>query len=303
MRCTYIAPGGKLASLAPYLDYIVLPDPDKPDHDGKYILRARGRLERADLDDARCFPIILPKDSTLTGLIVGQSHIDTLYGGIKLMLQTLRENYWTVNARSVVQRVLHGCVTCRRHQHAMTQQRTASLPRSRVVAAPPFSKAGVDFCGPFSIRIGSKRTRTTKKTWVAILVCMATKALHIELAEDLSAEAFINLYTRFVNRREPCHHLYSDNGTAFVGASRIMQEDLREWHGNHTRQHLANNGTTWHFIPPAAPHRGGLWEAAVKIAKKHLVRVVGTKSLYYDQLHTLLVHIELKTVDCSTRRL
>ncbi|XP_017472768.1 PREDICTED: uncharacterized protein LOC108363795 [Rhagoletis zephyria] len=180
----------------------------------------------------------------------------------------------------------------RRHKHIMMNQRMASLPKARVTPAPPFSVSGVDYCGPFNIRIGSKAIRTVKKTYAAIFVCMATKAVHIELAEDLSAEAFINIYTRFVNRRGLCTDLYSDNGTAFVGANRMMAEDLQAWHGEYAQQNLANKGTRWHFISPGAPHHGGLWEAAVKSAKKHILRIVDTRSIYYDQLHTLLVHVE-----------
>ncbi|XP_037942506.1 uncharacterized protein LOC119677264 [Teleopsis dalmanni] len=166
----------------------------------------------------------------------------------------------------------------------MLKQRMATLPKARVTPSPPFARSGLDYCGPFNIRIGSKAVRTVRKAYVTILVCMVTKAAHIELAEDLTSEAFINAYTRFVNRRGPCNHLYSDNGTTFIG--------LQAWHNEYSQQELANRGTKWHFLPPGAPHQGGLWEAAVKSAKKHLLRIVGTHSIYYDQLHTVLVHIE-----------
>ncbi|XP_037931242.1 uncharacterized protein LOC119666046 [Teleopsis dalmanni] len=174
----------------------------------------------------------------------------------------------------------------------MLKQRMATLPKARVTPFPPFARSGLDYCGPFNIRIGSKAVRTVRKAYVAIFECMVTKALHIELTEDLTSEAFINTYTRFVNRRGPCNHLYSDNATTFIGADRLMTADLQACHNKYSQQQLANRGTKWHFLPPDAPHQGGLWEAAVKSAKKHLLRIVGTHSTYYDQLHTLLVHIE-----------
>ncbi|XP_017463990.1 PREDICTED: uncharacterized protein LOC108357424, partial [Rhagoletis zephyria] len=40
------------------------------------------------------------------------------------------------------------------------------------------------------------------------------------------------------------------------------------------------------------PHHGGLWEAAVRSAKKHLYRTVGRQVLRFNQLSTLLVKIE-----------
>lgn len=277
-RCS-VAPTSKIVSLAPYLD----------DHG---ILRVGGRLKNANISSDQRNPIILPRESTLTRLIVQQAHDTTLHGGIQLMLQTLRQTYWILNGRMAVKQCIHACVTCRRHQQAMTQQQMASLPQPRVTQAPPFSSSGVDYCGPFQLRIGTQRTRTLTKTYVVIFVCMATKAVHIDVAHDLSARAFLNVFTRFTSRRGPCAHLYSDNGTAFVGANHLMQRDLVEWRNAYAQQQVANNGTHWHFITPAAPHQGGLWEAAVKSAKKHLLRVVGEQSMFFDSFYTLLARIE-----------
>ncbi|XP_029680155.1 uncharacterized protein LOC115245812 [Formica exsecta] len=57
-------------------------------------------------------------------------------------------------------------------------------------------------------------------------------------------------------------------------------------------QLLTHDGTTWVFNPPAAPHFGGKWEAAVKSVKHHLRRTIGETALTYEELTTLLVQIE-----------
>ncbi|XP_053949420.1 uncharacterized protein LOC128857701 [Anastrepha ludens] len=121
---------------------------------------------------------------------------------------------------------------------------------------------------------------------------MATKVVHIEVVDDLSSPAFLDAFTRFISRRGPCRDLYSDNGTTFTGANRLLKEDLAAWQNDNNQQSLANLGTHWHFIAPSAPHQGGLWEAAVKSAKYHLVRLVGAQLLWYSQLQTLATRIE-----------
>ncbi|XP_036321090.1 uncharacterized protein LOC118735442 [Rhagoletis pomonella] len=174
----------------------------------------------------------------------------------------------------------------------MQRQQMASLPKERVLVAPPFYRSGLDYCGPFHVRVGSKRSAVTTKTYAAIFVCMASRAVHIELAEDLSTQAFINVYDRFVSRRGICATLYSDNGTQFICANRQMQEDLQAWVNVFAQQHLVAVGTHWKFITPSSPHHGGLWEAAVRSAKKHLLRVMGRQTMRFPELYTLLTRIE-----------
>ena len=82
--------------------------------------------------------------------------------------------------------------------------------------------------------------------------------------------------------------------TLFVGASKEIKSIFSQDSSNPNKftNYLTKQGIEWKFNPPAAPHFGGLWEAAVKSTKFHLKRVVGDHALSYEELSTLLSMIE-----------
>ena len=112
------------------------------------------------------------------------------------------------------------------------------------------------------------------KGYLAIFICMATRDVHIEVVQDYSSEAFIAAFHRFTARRGHCKNLYSDQGTNFVGADvqlRQMVDASSEFSSRVVRS-LTQDGTSWIFNPPSAPHFGGIWEAAVMSAKHQIGR-------------------------------
>lgn len=170
------------------------------------------------------------------------------------------------------------------------------LPKTRITSARPFLHVGVDYCGPFYIKERRHRNQTKLKTYVAVFVCMVTKAIHLELASDLTTDAFLACLKRFFARRGLALSIHSDNGKNFVGASKEIKELFNEI-SNHEcsdelREFLLNKEVSWHFIPPRAPHFGGLWEAGVKSFKNHFLKTAGNCLLTYEQLHTYVTEIE-----------
>ncbi|XP_076660284.1 uncharacterized protein LOC143363604 [Halictus rubicundus] len=213
---------------------------------------------------------------------------------MQLSLLTLRQDYWLLRARSLVKPVIHRCITCVREKAAVPEQLMGNLPASRV--SPPtrcFAHCGVDYAGPFNVRASAGRGITSRKSYIALFVCMATKAIHLELVVDYSTPAFLNAYLRFCSRRGLSEAVYSDNGTTFVGGDRELSTAYRSALRNPEFQNkTAGDGTAWHFIPPSAPHFGGLWEAGVKSVKYHLRRVLDDRTLTFEEFSTLLCAIE-----------
>ncbi|XP_028044710.1 uncharacterized protein LOC105836178 [Monomorium pharaonis] len=122
---------------------------------------------------------------------------------------------------------------------------------------------------------------------------MAVRAVHLELVEGYSTFAFLGAYARFCARRGLPQSIYSDNETTFVGADRELS---RAFHAAIRDPNFPNRTSSdkvsWHFLPPSAPHFGGLWEAGVRSVKHHLRRVVGSHTLTFEEFSTLLCNIE-----------
>jgi hypothetical protein len=151
----------------------------------------------------------------------------------------------------------------------------------------------VDYAGPFYVKQGDKQNRTLVKCYVALFICLATKAIRLELVTELSTEAYIASLLHFIARRGLCTNIYSDNGTNFVGAEKELKKIILEKESTERISHYATQqGINFHFIPLCSPHMGGIWEAGVKSMKFHLRRVAGNSKLTFEEFNTLLCQTE-----------
>ena len=258
------------------------------------LIRVGGRLKHSSLAEDEKYPIILPASSKFTDLIIRYCHHLTLHGGVQLSLAIARRLFWIIKGKLKVKAVIHACVQCKRFRAEKTLQLMGDLPKKRVQPSRPFSHSGVDYAGPFLLRISRHRGHKSFKGYFVVFICLCTKAVHLEVVSSYDTEGFIAAFKRFVSRRGPCLSLRSDQGTNFIGAD--AQLHLMHTAGSEFRRsvehRLQQEGTTWRFNPPGAPHFGGLWKAAVRSAKYHLKRVVGETILTYEEFATLLCQVE-----------
>ncbi|XP_025265579.1 uncharacterized protein LOC112638301 [Camponotus floridanus] len=270
-----------LAKLGPFLD-------------SKGILRVGGRLSNAAMTREAKHPTLLPSASHLTQLLIKATHLRTLHGGVQLTLAALRQEYWVLRGRALVKSFIHRCLPCVRWRAATPQPPMGNLPAARVIPSRPFLHTGVDYAGPVWLRTSKSRGHRAYKSFLVIFVCLSCRAVHLDVASDYTSNAFLAALRRFISRRGLCKVLYSDRGTNFVGADNELRALFfaSSKEGRHIRTHLADERIEWCFNPPAAPHFGGLWEAAVKSVKHHLRRVIGDVKLTYEEMATLLAQIE-----------
>ncbi|XP_038107028.1 uncharacterized protein LOC119766511 [Culex quinquefasciatus] len=256
-------------------------------------LRVGGRLQNSNQPYDVRHPVIIPKEHRYTNLLLSEVHLRNLHAGPTLMIATLNQRYWIVGCQTVVRGYVANCTRCCRMKAKTATQLMGSLPSVRTNPARPFVHCGVDFAGPILVRTSNLRTAKTVKGYVAVFVCLATKAVHLEAVSDLSTSAFLAALKRMFARRGISSEIWSDHGTNFVGADRHIREHLQSPEFNRAvNQYLSDLKVKWTFITPSAPHMGGIWEAAVKSMKKHLRVVLGNTALTYEDLSTVLTQIE-----------
>ena len=237
------------------------------------VIRVGGRLTHAPLEYNHKFPIILP-DGHLSRLYLLHLHTKLLHAGPTLLVANSRQKVWIITGKNAARQVVKNCITCARWSGQTFGQKMGNFPAARLQGLRAFHIVGVDYAGPLSLKHRKGRGVPTHKGWICLFVCLTTKAVHLEAVTALTTEAFIAALRRFIARRGKPVEIHSDNGTNFVGAEKELRQLLQQ---ESTQLQLektaAEDGIQWHFIPPHAPHMGGLWESAVKSTKHHLRRV------------------------------
>ena len=102
-------------------------------------------------------------------------------------------------------------------------QLLGQLPKERLSPGLVFERVGVDYAAPLLIKQGSKRKPTLVKAYMCRFVSLTIKAVHLEVVSDLTTEAFLAAFRRFVSCRGKPSLVWSDNGTNFVGAARELK--------------------------------------------------------------------------------
>ncbi|GBO22189.1 hypothetical protein AVEN_54003-1 [Araneus ventricosus] len=272
-----ISKNSSLYKLAPYLD-------------DNNVLRVRGRLEESEFSSNEIHPIILPKQSKFSELLIRREHNKVCHGGVSATLSKIRSRYWIPKGRQIVKRVLRDCLICRKYSLKPAQQITAQLPKNRILENPPFTVTGIDFTGPVIIRSGKE---SNQKSYITLFTCAVTRALHLELTTDMTTKHFILSLRRFLARRGNCKVIISDNAKSFKATDNILREfakilvdvDLKKFVGIHE--------ITWQFIPPHAPWWGGFYERLMRRIKEPLKKILGRASLSFEEMTTILSEVEL----------
>ena len=116
----------KLISLDPYMD-------------NEGILRIGGRLRNCNLETSSN-KMIIPTHHHVTNLLIYHIHESQVHCGKEYLLAILRQRFWVTKPRSVIRKIIHKCMVCKKRKRNPIPQRMADLPSAaRAIDSPPFS--------------------------------------------------------------------------------------------------------------------------------------------------------------------
>ncbi len=111
-----------------------------------------GRLKYSEVATAKKKTIILPKDSHISLLLIRRHHEQVKHQGRHLKEGAIRAaGWWILGGKSLINSVLHKCITCRKLHGKLEEQQMSDLPSERLKVSPPFTYVGLDVFGPWSV--------------------------------------------------------------------------------------------------------------------------------------------------------
>ncbi|XP_022806462.1 uncharacterized protein LOC111343532 [Stylophora pistillata] len=263
--------------------------------DKEGLLRVGGRLRSATSPYEIKHPVIVPKKSHVTTLLIRQFHHGKQHHqGYGMTYNAIRQaGYYIINGRSAVSHIVAKCVTCHRLRGHVQDQKMADLPSERTTPAPPFTYTGMDVFSPFYI----KERRKELKRWGLIFTCLSSRAIHLETLNSMTSDSFLNALRCFISRRGKVRELRSNQGTNFVGTKNELVAVLKELDTTPLKEYLSSQDCDWidfNLNAPKASHMGGIWERQIRTARSVLSALLLKHSTQLDDeaLRTFMTEAE-----------
>lgn len=166
----------------------------------------------------------------------------------------------------------------------------ADLPSDRAEPLPPFTYCGMDCFGPFHTKQGHKE----QKRYGLLFTCLSSRAVHIEMLEDMTTDALINALQCFVAIRGTVRHIRLDQGTNFVGAKNEMAKALKELNKERVAAYLADNQCGFQMNTPHSSHSGGVWERQIRTVRSPCQQGWKAGQHFHYKGHSFISHAHRK---------
>ncbi|XP_071043834.1 uncharacterized protein [Parasteatoda tepidariorum] len=225
---------------------------------------------------------------TLQILLIRRSHEKLGHAGVADTLTDVRETFWIIKGRQRIKSIIFNCNLCKKFRAKPFTQDEAPLPPDRIKQVHPFEVAGIDYAAPLYV----KSINGMKKDNISLFTCAVTRAVHLELTEDLTTKTFRLAFRKFVSRRGLCRKLYSDNAKTFKRAKIEINLQWKFLKDKEIQNYFATKNIEWNFIIKRAAWWGGFWERLIKSTKICLWKILGRIFLTFPELETIVIEVE-----------
>lgn len=260
------------------------------------VLRVTTRNEKSLISFSGVYPILLPtavrtednkwEDCSFTKKLVLKRHYDLGHAGVPDTLSNIRSEFWLLQGRSFVQRILRHCVMCKKVSGpTYSAAPSPSLPEFRVTRDKPFAGTGVDYLGPFWVKDSPRGKKY--KAWYLSFVCGSTRAIHIEAVKSRSVGDFVLAISRFMDSHGIPKSFISDHEGSFKNTSECLEQIVKS---SRVQNLLKNNRASWSFYTAKSPNKGGFIERLNSSIKKSFYKSIGRKFVDFEVFRSMAVH-------------
>ena len=219
-------------------------------------------------------------------MLINHVHTSHNHIGLSQTLSLYRQHCWTPKIRSRIKSLLR-CVVCQRIKSSTIKRPPPPpLPAERVKWVSPFTNVGVDHTGSFTIK--DKKGNKTK-AYICIFVCATTRAVHLEVVENLSTTSFIMCLRCLAASKGVPSIILSDNHRTFIEGETFLLEMQQE---PAVQDHLSSNNIRWKHQTPRSPWMGGHFERLVRTIKASLATAISKKLLTLEEFTIIVKEAE-----------
>ena len=125
-----------------------------------------------------------------------------------------------MKGRQSVKSILRKCVACKLvHGKTVIPPKQPPLPIFRVDQTYPFVTVGIVYAGPMFHKFTNGRNVETKKCYLLLIIRNSTRAVHLEVTTNVTANSLLLALRQFIARRGIPNMIISDNFKAFKARS------------------------------------------------------------------------------------
>lgn len=254
--------------------------------DEEGLIRCKGRINKCKLSYFSKNPILLHQHNHFTQLIVHKTHEEIHHMGVAQTLNTIRKVFWIPKGRRTVKSLIGSCITCRRiHARPFKTPDPPDLPEERVTLNRPFETTGIDYTGAVNVHFKD----TNFKVYIVLYTCVSSRAISLDVVDDLTTESFLNSFKRFCAKHSTPTTIWTDNALYFKSGEKYLN---KLYETNEVQNYATIKGVHWKYIPPGSPRYGSVWERNIQTVKNCLKKTIKKRKVELFDLITLLAEIE-----------